>query len=163
MDQVIILLENYFRFFMVNNTERIITPAMINNYVKLGVVPRPIKKKYNRIHLAHFIVICILKQVLTISEISELILKQLQNDNAKEIFNDFCEQQEKAFFIIEQQTRESFPVLLEDALENTSDVDIHVVVNEFAKKITVLANASKTISEKLINLQNKYGEKNKPN
>ena len=42
----------------------IITPSMINNYVKVGLVPAPVKKQYGREQIARLIAICIFKQVL---------------------------------------------------------------------------------------------------
>lgn len=49
-----------------------ITPSMINNYVKAGLIPAPIKKLYGKDHLALIIAICIFKQVLSISAIQHL-------------------------------------------------------------------------------------------
>ena len=45
----------------VNDT--IITHSMINNYVKLGIMPAPVKKKYSREHIAYLIIICCLIQL----------------------------------------------------------------------------------------------------
>ena len=55
---------------------------MINNYVKDGVLPRPEQKKYSRDHLALLMVICMLKQVLSIQDVSSL-LKTLLEDASK--------------------------------------------------------------------------------
>ena len=49
-----------------------ITPSMINNYVKGGLIPAPIKKLYGKDHLALIIAICIFKQVLSMSAIQHL-------------------------------------------------------------------------------------------
>ena len=46
----------------------VITPNMINNYVKQEVLKPPVKKKYNKTHLAYLFVICILKRLMSISE-----------------------------------------------------------------------------------------------
>ena len=52
---------------------------MINNYVKHGILTSPINKKYNKTHLARLIVICILKQVYSISDINSLITLALDS------------------------------------------------------------------------------------
>ena len=65
MDQVIVLMENYFSQYMEPDT-KIITPSMINNYVKLGMMPAPVKKKYSKTHVAYLIIICSLKLSLTL-------------------------------------------------------------------------------------------------
>ena len=50
----------------------IITPSMINNYVKVGLVPAPVKKQYGREQIARLIAICIFKQVLPIAAVQAL-------------------------------------------------------------------------------------------
>lgn len=89
-DQVISYLNSHLTFFQLDENKPIITGTMINNYVKQKVVPSPIKKKYNREHLAYLFVICILKNVYSISEIYDLIEYQATfSENAK-AFNRFC-------------------------------------------------------------------------
>ena len=44
MDQVIAFMEKYLSLFG-DSRDKLITPSMINNYVKLGVLPPPVKKK----------------------------------------------------------------------------------------------------------------------
>ena len=46
--------------------ERLLTPAMINNYIKDRLIPRAEAKKYTPAHLALLIMIGTLKQVLSI-------------------------------------------------------------------------------------------------
>lgn len=50
-----------------------LTAAMINNYIKDGVLPRAEGKRYNRTHLAYLTAICALKQVLSVRETHQLI------------------------------------------------------------------------------------------
>ena len=38
---------------------------MINNYVKLGMMSRPVKKRYSRAHLASLVMVCVLKQTIS--------------------------------------------------------------------------------------------------
>lgn len=94
-DQVITYLETHLSFFQLDDNKPIITGTMINNYVKQKVLPKPIKKKYTRDHLAFLFVICILKNVYSISEIYDLILYQQTffSDN-QTAFNRFCEELE---------------------------------------------------------------------
>lgn len=49
-----------------------ITPSMVNNYVKAGLVPPPVKKLYGKDQLALLVAICIFKQVLSMSAIEHL-------------------------------------------------------------------------------------------
>ena len=68
-DQVLSIIEKQLVFLNSGTDERIITPAMINNYVKLKVIDRPIKKKYYKHHIANLIVITLLKQVLPLTDV----------------------------------------------------------------------------------------------
>lgn len=73
MDQVILYLQEVLRFFETEDTGPLLTPAMVNNYVKSGVLPHPEKKKYSRTHLAALLMICMLKPVLSLKEIERLL------------------------------------------------------------------------------------------
>lgn len=72
MDQVITFMNRQLEPFNTDG-ERLLTPSMINNYVKDEVLPRPEKKKYSRSHLAMLFMICTLKSVLSLPEISALL------------------------------------------------------------------------------------------
>ena len=49
------------------------TKSMVNNYVKVGMIPRPVGKKYDREHLAMLLMICVFKQALSMESISRLL------------------------------------------------------------------------------------------
>ena len=72
MDQVITLMSKELEPFSLEG-ERLLTPSMINNYVKGGHVERPVQKKYSRDRLAMLYMLCCLKQNLTISEAAALL------------------------------------------------------------------------------------------
>lgn len=90
LDQVVNYLERYLDIFSGNKDEKIITKTMINNYVKQGIIPAPEKKKYNKTHIAYLLVICILKQVYSISDIGELITLTIKNYKTDKAYNRFC-------------------------------------------------------------------------
>ncbi len=77
---------------MIFYDEKIITNSMINNYVKHGIVTPPVKKKYERIHVAYFIVVCILKKAYSLQEISQLIKIQISVFSTDQSYNYFCEE-----------------------------------------------------------------------
>ncbi len=96
MDQVIALVNDYLAFSHMRPDEKFLTPAMINNYVKLKMMPKPVKKRYNRVHMAHLIIILLLKPVLSIAEIKEGIQLQVIafQGGYKPAYNLFCKQYE---------------------------------------------------------------------
>ena len=67
---------------------------MINNYVKNGVLHPPVKKKYDRTHLAKLIVICISKRILALSQISDAIAVMSRGYEIAEGYNIFCDEVE---------------------------------------------------------------------
>ena len=83
----------------------IITPSMINNYVKVGLVPAPVKKQYGREQIARLIAICIFKQVLPIAAVQALFNIQRLSYDAPTAFDYVVDQLEasiRAAFSVEQ-------------------------------------------------------------
>ena len=50
-----------------------LTAAMVNNYIKAGLLPRAEGKRYDRRHLAYLTAICALKPVLSMKELAQLL------------------------------------------------------------------------------------------
>ena len=71
-DQVIIYLEDLAKSLNIESNEKLLTPTMLNSYVKQRVIPAPKDKKYTEEHLAYLIVVGVLKQVFSLQEICEL-------------------------------------------------------------------------------------------
>ena len=93
MDQVVTYAQKQLELYQSAQPDKLATPAILSNYVKSGLVPRPVKKKYGKEHLAAFLMMCTLKQVLPIQQ-----SHQLMNGMAgKEFFALFGELQDQAF------------------------------------------------------------------
>ncbi len=73
MDQLLTFFETSYGFLRRDRSESILTKAMINNYVKAGVMDKPIKKKYNKHQVKKLIMIYHLKLVLAIHDIEKLL------------------------------------------------------------------------------------------
>ena len=97
MDQVIALMDKYLSFNKTDEDTKIITNSMINNYVKLGMMPAPVKKRYSREHIAYLIIICSLKQALPISYIKDLIEIRVKRTSIKETLNFFSDLYDSVF------------------------------------------------------------------
>ena len=63
MDQIISYMPRQLIHF---GDEDSLTSAVVNNYIKDGMLPRTEGKRYNRTHLAYLTAICALKQVLSV-------------------------------------------------------------------------------------------------
>ena len=102
MDQVLSLMTRYFNGYP-GTDDKGLTSSMVNNYVKLGIMPAPRSKKYNREHLAHLIVICILKTVMPIGQIGQIIsAKSESGEPCEDMYNRFCDSYEGAVSSVTQ-------------------------------------------------------------
>ena len=97
MDQVVVLMEKYMSIHKNDENIKIITNSMINNYVKLGIMPAPVRKKYSKEHIAYLIIICCLKQTLPISDIKKLIEIRVKRTSIEETLNFFSDLYDSVF------------------------------------------------------------------
>ena len=95
MDQLIFILSEIFEPYF-DDVPKLINKAIINNYVKLGYIPAPVKKKYSKEHIAYLVVVCSLKQVMPIAAISALVKAQTEKIPLSEFYDNFCANREKA-------------------------------------------------------------------
>ncbi len=91
MDQVLSFIEKNTAVFCEDSEEVSITKTMINNYVKQKKVKPPVNKRYDRDHLAFFMVVAILKRFLSLSEISNGIGYVRRKFTAQQAYDIFCE------------------------------------------------------------------------
>lgn len=85
MDQLTGLVNRY----LGNNTkDRMLTPAMVNNYVKMKVMPAPVKKKYGRVHLMYLLLICILKQIMPLSSVEAVLRSGLEQAEPERFYEN---------------------------------------------------------------------------
>ena len=96
MDQVITYIERQFTPMRPGRSDRLLTSAMINNYVKLQYLKAPVNKKYDRLTVACLFVIAILKPIYTVEEISHFIKLALKFEPGDKVFDRFCETTEQA-------------------------------------------------------------------
>lgn len=66
-----------------------LTPTMVNNYVKKGVITSPTKKKYHRGQIANILVLAMLKPVFSLDTIAAGIDFQLQGREKQQAFDAF--------------------------------------------------------------------------
>ncbi len=150
MDQVILLLTKYLEIFSaVSNDDKIITPTMINNYVKQKTIPAPVKKRYSKMHLAYLIIICILKQTLSISTISKIIPPDLNEEEIRAVYSSFVKNQAKAFtYVTEQVLAVAQPIL--SLSENNQDR-----MNDLVLQVAVSSNIFKLLTGWIAGMQDK--------
>ena len=107
MDQVVLLLSRYLTFFSQGEDEKIITPSIVNNYVRMKIMPPPNKKRYGRTHIAYLLMICTLKQSLSIAAIQKLLPLELDEDEVRSLYTRFVDIYRAAATHFSQIVRES--------------------------------------------------------
>ncbi len=139
MDQVIAFTEKHLQFFSADGT-KVITPSIINNYVKLGIIPAPVRKRYSRTHLAYLIMVCTLKQILPIPTVQALISRKVQRFSVDTVYNNFCDQQESVFK----------KALGEASMRFMDGGEYDFVLEDISLSMAISANAEKAVAEKII-------------
>ena len=81
-DQLLTIVNQELSFFPME-----VTNSMINNYVKQKVMPLPVKKKYQKIHIARLIVLSLLKTAYSIEEINQYF----KNYPTASDYDPFCD------------------------------------------------------------------------
>lgn len=118
MDQVVSYLSRQLASFDEGDS---LTPAMINNYIKDGLLARAHGKKYDQEHLALLTAISALKQVLSVREMKVLTAVGREGWESKRQYDYFCKYLDEAMAAVGNSLD-----------ENTSDYDLPKVVLSLA-------------------------------
>lgn len=74
-----------------------LTSAMVNNYIKDGLVPRAEGKRYGPVHLGYLTAVCALKKVLSVRDVGALLAAgQETGKNSEELYGYFCRALDRA-------------------------------------------------------------------
>lgn len=77
-----------------------LTGSMISNYVKRGLVSNPVKKQYNREQIAYLLYIAVVKNALSLDDISLLFDMQRRTHEVKAAYDYFCNELEDFIFFV---------------------------------------------------------------
>lgn len=148
MDQVIVLLEQYLSFIPspVGTKEHFVTSSTINNYVRLKIMPAPVKRKYHRVHIAYLIMILTMKQSLSISDVQKVIPPDSSEEEVRTVYENYSEKFRRLALFFNQQVQSGAEGI--HASEQSSDNAVELLVIESA----LIAGFSKILAEKLIRL-----------
>ena len=141
MDQVVMLLQRYLNFLPEDeHGNAAITASIINNYVRLKIMPEPQKKKYYRIHIAYLIMIFTLKQSLSIAMLQKLIPMGITEDEVQELYDAYVERHRASACYFIDQVREGAALIVgheidhEPTIRNTVDlISTTAIVSGFAR------------------------------
>lgn len=106
MDQII----SYVTRQLISYDEgEVLTPAMVNNYIKDGLLPRADGKKYSKTHLAYLTAICALKQVLSVKETRALIAAGGKEREPEDLYAYFYQELSIALDCTAEQLDQELP------------------------------------------------------
>ena len=126
MDQIISYLPR--QLIRYDESENL-TSAMVNNYIKDGLLPRADGKRYGQTHLAYLTAICALKQVLSVKEMKALIQDGLQGREPERVYNYFCQALDGAL-------KEAAAALDENTeKENLSRLALELALRSYANRL----------------------------
>ena len=147
MDQVVLLIGRYLRIPGAQEEEKLITASIVNNYVRMKVMPPPVKKRYNRVHLAYLLMICTLKQSLNLSFIQKLLPNGIPEAEVAAIYDRFVRQYRTAVELFSHYTR---MVLAGGAEDPAADAVQGDGLPGIAVQAAVVTNLSKALAEYLL-------------
>ncbi|GKS80829.1 hypothetical protein LPAF129_05140 [Ligilactobacillus pabuli] len=124
MDQLVNLGNRY----LADLTTNLITPAMVNSYVKKGLISRPVKKKYQQQHLAELLMISLFKTVYSLDVVNQLLLLIFDENNAQAAYEQFAAlfNAELALIITRQSSDKILPA--ENKLTKVERFSIRAVI-----------------------------------
>lgn len=152
MDQVVTFLDRQLILNCRNEEDRIITPSMINNYTKDRVIPRTESKKYSRDHIALLMVVCSLKKVLSMPDLSSLLKDFKVNEDAEveKFYQLFREVQN--FAILETSN------IVENELKEADINNEKEVLRSLALRLAVEGQTRCVAAERILSILEKKNE-----
>ena len=149
MDQVVVLLAQYLNFIpaMPGGKESFVTSSTINNYVRLKIMPAPVKRKYFQVHIAYLIMILTMKQSLSISDVQKILPADSNETDVRAVYEDYSLKFRRVGLFFNQQVQ-SGSEGIRSANEQNGNNAVELLVIESA----LIAGFSKILAEKLIRL-----------
>ena len=108
--------------------EEWLTSAMVNNYIKDGLLPRAEGKRYSKVHLAYLTEICALKQVLPVKD-AGLLAGHRGQEETEEAYAVFREELDRALGETASQLN------TEQAQEELSRMALALALRSYADKL----------------------------
>ena len=155
MEQVVTYLRDVIGLSHVGHDgTEIVTASAINNYVRKKLMPAPVKKRYYRVHLAYLLVLCTLKQSLTISEICKLFPRGVEDEELRTFYSAFAVQHAQAAkYFTRRLEHDGNLVLKSDPGDSPYDR-----TSQFILDMAIISSFAKLISEKLIDYKSKENQ-----
>ena len=147
LDQVIALVNQFLGFFVYDPAEeKLLTPSMVNNYVKSRLIPPPVRKKYGRKHIALLLMICTFKQSVSMAAMSN-ILPGDDEELIRQEYTRFTMSYQRISRYVVQQAKASAEPIFDASIDTGTEVSDLVVGSSIA------ASFARLLAGKLIALR----------
>lgn len=152
MEQVVVLLKQYLDYLPpeLKREDQPITAAAINNYVRTKIMPSPEKKRYYRVHIAYLIMICTLKQSISIAMIQKFIPVGISEDEVRQAYESFAKRHSLSAQRFVDEVRAASAKILRH--ESVSDFSVDGI-DELISYAAITSGWSRLLAEKLILLE----------
>ena len=148
MEQVIILLQQYLDYLPLKFKEDpLITAATVNNYVRMKIMPEPRKKRYYRLHIAYLLMICTMKQTLSIAVLRKMIPVGVSAEEFEPIYSAYSHRHRETAQYFIRQVHDAADSILHS--EDAPPQDI----KDLIFSMTIISGFSQLLAEKLILLE----------
>lgn len=154
MEQVIVLLKQYLDYLPPElKEEQFITAATINNYVRLKLMPEPVKKRYYREHIVYLIIILTLKTSLSMALIQRVIPTDLSVEELKNQYTHYADMHRKAAKVFMDEVRIAAGPILHH--ENVDDPLCSERTEDIIALTAIESGFCRLLAEKLLLLDNR--------
>jgi len=123
--------------------ERHVTAAAINNYVRLRAMPRPKARRYYRVQLAYILMICTLKQSLSLAMIERLLPCDLSEEELRVRYEAYAQRHSRLTADFARTGLETSLPVLEG---RSGDEAAHILIEAAA----IVSSFAKLMAEKLL-------------
>lgn len=154
MDQVVVLLAQYLNFIpaMPGGKESFVTSSTINNYVRLKIMPAPVKRKYFRVHIAYLIMILTMKQSISISDVQKIMPEGADIPSVRRAYEDYSQKFREIALFFNRQMQGAWDDLHSSEPSESGRPDERGATSRLVIESALIAGFSKILAEKLIRL-----------
>ena len=158
MDQVIVLLEGYLSFIPTGSAgkdskeQQVVTSSTINNYVRLKIMPAPVKRKYFRVHIAYLIMILTMKQSISISDVQKIMPEGSDVSSVRRAYEDYSQKFREIALFFNRQMQSAWDDLHSGDQSDDAQPDERGASGRLVIESALIAGFSKILAEKLIRL-----------
>jgi hypothetical protein len=150
MDQVQTLIDRQLGLYQHEKADRLLTSAMINNYIKDGLLPRASSKKYSPVHLALLTMVATLKQVLSMQHLNLLLAVYREPADVARLYSLFVDVQKECLLDSAGKVLARTRVLEEASGEAAAQSEQARAMRIMALELSIEARVKILLAEKVL-------------